>query len=550
VRYLCDTIVPWWYHVGAVPASRPDRAAQRAGRRVAARSGEAGPRGLAARLSGWLGRNGWLVAIAAAYLYVFPYFPGIRSANELPRVYLTRAIVEQQTFALDDYKRRWGDTSDLSPSGGHVYANKAPGSSLLAVPVFAAVRAVTDPGLATSMWICRVGSGIAPAVAFLALLSRFLSRFSADPATRRLVVVAYALGSLAMTYAMLFYSHQLAAVCIASAWILVIDVVERRRGLVAMAVAGALAGCAPLVDYQAALPGVPIAVWMAVRMARWPRGELVRALAAGVAGAAVPIAILLAYHTACFGAPLRTGYAASQVYAADHASGLLGATYPKWGAFVHSTVALDKGLFAFAPWLLLVVPGTVVLWRRGERGIAAVGAAVVAVMLAFISSLAFWHAGWEVGPRYVTAMLPFALPAIVAAVDACRVRGPWWVAAAAAPMLVGIVIYVVAAATFPYWPEVDHPLYDCAFRLLGDGLVSPSIASWLGASGIAGVIPYFALCAAVTGWAVVRVAGVRGAIVAAAVAAVWIAAYGAVPHGGDAADGVYHRLVALLVERG
>jgi hypothetical protein len=401
------------------------------------------------------------------------------------------------------------------------------------------------------MWICRVFAGIAPAIAFLALLSRFLARFSADPTTRRLVVVAYALGSLAMTYAMLFYSHQLAASCIASAWILVIDVVERRRGLRAMAIAGALAGCAPLVDYQAALAGVPVAIWMIARVARWPRRELVRTLAAGAAGAAVPIAILLAYHAACFGSPLRTGYAASQVYAADHASGLLGATYPKWGAFVGSTVALDKGLFALAPWLLLAVPGTVVLWRRGERGIAAVGAAVACVMLAFISSLAFWRAGWEVGPRYVTAMLPFALPAVVAAVDACRAKGRWWVAAAAAPMLVGVVIYVVAAATFPYWPDTfdQNPLYDCSFRLLGDGLVSPSVASWLGMQGIAGVIPYFALCGAIAGWVVVRVAGARGTIVAVVVAALWIAAYGAVPHGGDAADQVYKRLVKLAVER-
>jgi hypothetical protein len=518
--------------VGAVPASRPNLAC-----------------GLA-RLRGWLGRNGWLVAIAAAYLYVFPYFPAIRSANELPRVYLTRAIVEQQTFALDDDARRWGDTGDMSPSNNHLYSNKAPGSSLLAVPAFAVANAVGDPGLATSMWICRVFAGIAPAIAFLALLSRFLARFSPDPATRRLVLVAYALGSLAMTYAMLFYSHQLAASCIAWAWILVLDVVERRRGVVAMAVAGALAGCAPLVDYQAALAGVPVAVWMIVRIARWPRRELVRTLAAGAAGAVVPIAILLAYHTACFGGPLRTGYAASQVYAADHASGLLGATYPKWGAFVGSTIGLDKGVFALAPWLALAGPGTVVLWRRGERGIAAVGAAVVCVMLAFISSLAFWRAGWEVGPRYVTAMLPFALPAIVAAVDACRVKGRWWVAAAAAPMVVGIVIYVVAAATFPYWPDTfDHPLYDCAFRLLGDGLVSPSLASWLGVDGIPGVIPYFALCAAVAGWAVVRAAGARGAAVAAVVATGWIAAYGAVPHGGDAADKVYQRLVKLAVER-
>ena len=35
-------------------------------------------------------RHGWLAAIAVAYLYVFPFFPQIHSANELPRVYLVK----------------------------------------------------------------------------------------------------------------------------------------------------------------------------------------------------------------------------------------------------------------------------------------------------------------------------------------------------------------------------------------------------------------------------------------------------------------------------
>ena len=49
----------------------------------------------------FLRRNGWLIAIVAAYLYVFPYFPAIQSANELPRVYLVKAIVDEHTFKID-----------------------------------------------------------------------------------------------------------------------------------------------------------------------------------------------------------------------------------------------------------------------------------------------------------------------------------------------------------------------------------------------------------------------------------------------------------------
>jgi hypothetical protein len=497
-----------------------------------------------------LARHGWLVGVAALYVFVFPYFPAIQSANELPRAYLVRAIVDDHTFALDAPARVWGKTGDMSPGeGGHTYSNKAPGSSLVVVPVYAVVRVFGDPGLAGTMWLCRVVGGIVPAIAFLALLARFLARFSPDEPTRRLVLVAYALGSMAMTYSVLFYSHQLSAICIASAWIFAHDVVDGARSPRSMVWIGALAGAAPLVDYQAAIAGVPVAVWLVVRMWRSRRAELRRVLGFGALGAALPIAVLLAYHTVCFGGPLHTGYAASEGYAADHAHGLLGATYPKWDAFVGSTIALDKGLFALAPWLALAIPGTFVLWRRGERGAAAVGGAVVVLFLAFLASLAFWRAGWEVGPRYVTAMLPFALPAVVAAVDAARARGGRLaIGALAAPMIVGIVVYTLSTATFPYWPDTfQHPLYDVTFRLLGDDLAAPSLGSALGIAGVAGIAPYLAGAAALVGWTIARAAGARGLAVAVVLAAAWLAAYAAFPHGGPRADAPYERTVKPAV---
>ena len=65
-----------------------------------------------------LGQYGWLAAIAVAYLWVVPYFPRIQSANELPRVYLVKAIVNEGTFAIDRGVARWGGTADVSPHDG------------------------------------------------------------------------------------------------------------------------------------------------------------------------------------------------------------------------------------------------------------------------------------------------------------------------------------------------------------------------------------------------------------------------------------------------
>lgn len=497
-----------------------------------------------------LARHGWLVAIALVYLYAFPYFPRIQSANELPRVYLVKAMVDDGTFAVDSGVRRWGSTADVSPSGGHLYSNKAPGSSLLVVPVYAAVSWIGGPpSLAVTMWLCRVVAGVIPAILFLWLLWGFLARFTADPAVRRLVVIAYALGSLAMTYAILYYSHQLAAICIASAWILAVEVAERVRGVRWMIAVGLLAGAAPLVDYQAAFAGVPVAVYLIVKMWRWPKRELAAALGLAAAAAAVPIAILLAYHAACFGSPLRTGYDATQTFAYLHKQGFLGISKLRGEAFWGSFFRPDNGLFVLSPWLLLALPGGVVLWRRGERALVLTCAAVALVFILFVSSISFWRGGWGVGPRYVTAMLPFWLPLVVVAIDRVRSR-PLLAGALCGTIVSAIVIYCAAAVTFPYWPDsLKNPLYEVTFRLLGDGAVAPSVASALGIGGLAGIVPVLAGIAALVGWALQRVVGWRGLAVACLVGAAIIGAFALAPATGPHAERAYRNTVYPAVTR-
>jgi hypothetical protein len=499
------------------------------------------------RLKASFARYGWLAAIAFVYLYAFPYFPRIHSANELPRVYLVKAIVDDHTFAIDRGVARWRSTADVSPSGDHLYSNKAPGSSLLAVPAYAAVRAVAgEPGLAATVWICRVFAGILPMLGFLWVLWGFLARFAPDPAVRRVVVLGYALGSLAMTYSILFYSHQLGAICAATAWILALDVADRRRGLAAMAIAGLCAGAAPLVDYQAGFAVVPVAVHALARL--WRRPDRLAAIAVAAAAAAVPIAALLGYHAACFGSPWRTGYAASTTFAVYHQQGLLGITGLRGEALWGSLGRPDNGLITLSPWWLLAIPGTAVLWRGGQRGTAWVGVAVAVIYLLFISSINFWRGGWEVGPRYIAAMLPFLLPAVAAQLAALAAR-PAWFGAAAGLVGAGTVIYVLSSATFPYWPEsLGHPLYEVTFRLLGDHLVAPNLGAALGLTGLAGMLPYAAVAFGALAAAVGRVAGGRGLAVCAAVAAVIVTGYGWIGHGGPVADAAYRSVRAAVLD--
>ncbi len=481
----------------------------------------------------WIRRHGWLVAIACAYLYIFPYFPKLGSANELPRVFLVEAMVRDHTFAIDRSVARTDlvmDLSDVSTSGGHTYSNKAPGSALLALPVYAAVYAIDgEPSMPVAIWICRITTGVIPTLLFLVLLHGFLARFTPDRATRTLVVVAYALGSLAMTYSLLFFSHQLAAVCIASAWILTLDVLDGKRRVRAMLAAGFLAGAAPLCDYQAVFAVLPIAA-LAVYRLRADLPRLARCAGLAALGAAGPLAFLLAYHAACYGSPWRTGYDASTTFAVFHQHGFLGLDQLRWEAFRGSTISFDDGLVTLSPWLLLAIPGTVELWRR-TRDIAITSVAIAVLYLLFISAINFWRGGGAVGPRYITAIVPFLLPMVVAQLEAVRAR-PRFYGALAGSMFVGVAIYATSTATFPYWPDSFHnPFRDVALQLLADGLAAPSLGSALGFLPIVAAVPFIAFALGITGWATWRVVGRAGTLVAIAVGVVMIGAYLLVPGG-------------------
>jgi hypothetical protein len=311
-----------------------------------------------------------------------------------------------------------------------------------------------------------------------------------------------------------------------------------------MAAAGLLAGAAPLVDYQAVFAAVPVAVYVAVKLR--PGGQLVRAIALAVAGAAPPIAALLAYHAICFGSPWRTGYDASTSFAFYHQHGFLGITQLRWEAFWGSLGRPDNGLFALSPGWLLAIPGCALLWRRGERATVAVAAAVAAIYVLFISSINFWRAGWEVGPRYIAAMLPFLLPPIAAVVQGARGR-PVRFGLAAGLLGVGVGVYALSSATFPYWPDsLRHPLYDVTFRLLGENLTAPSLGRALGVGGIVGLIPYLAAAFGAFGLAVARAAGARSLAIAAAVTVAILAGYGAVPHREPRADAAYRTVRAAV----
>jgi len=91
----------------------------------------------------------WLIGVfALCFVYFFPSPVG---PNEAAHLDLTRAIVDHGSFTIDAYH---ANTEDVALYHGHYYVNKAPGQSLLGVPIYFAFKAMFHPVLAPPPPMC------------------------------------------------------------------------------------------------------------------------------------------------------------------------------------------------------------------------------------------------------------------------------------------------------------------------------------------------------------------------------------------------------------
>ena len=458
------------------------------------------------RRAGWVAGLLLTAALVLLYTYNFPYFYGIHSANELPRIYQAMAMVDRGALNIDPEMHRFQGTPDTALYKGKLYPNKAPGMSLLTVPVYWIQKAANGgepPSLIRMFFWFRLFGSILPSLLFLLLLWRFLGRLVDHPGTRRLLLCGYALGSMALTYGTLLIAHQLSGLLMATAYILLFmhrqadDDNEREPGQGAWTwlgplLAGLAAGAGVLVDYQVAFIGPPLFIYtLATAPRRW-RAGLLYAL-----GCAPPLLILLGYQWAAFDSPWRTGYhfVNNPQFVEWHQEGFLGMSTFKPLAFWGSFFRPDNGLFYFSPFLLIAFPGLwMMLSRRRWRADGVLCLALIIFFGYFVSSLTFWRSGWAVGPRYITCALPFYLVPI--AIFMARLERAHW-AGRIIPyglVAVAILLYTTANATFPHYPEnFSNPWFDVTLRFGLAGYLPYNLGWRLGILGLPSVLPFLAL---------------------------------------------------------
>jgi hypothetical protein len=314
------------------------------------------------------------------------------------RLGLAQSIVLDGSLRIDQYASQTGDKALY---GGHVYSDKAPGISFLAVPTVGAMRlAGARDGLWRSdalLWIARLLTG---GIAYLVAI--VLLRLGAEqlrPRAGDRVAVAFGLGTLALPLAATTVGH-VAAGALAFGALRLVSARSRLSNKVLLG-AGACAGAAVLFEYQAALAG---AVVLAYALARTRSARAVLLFAAGALPAAVALG---AYDWAAFGSPFHLSYRyVTKQFIEEQRSGFFGIHAPRLHGVQELLVGRHGVLFE-QPILILAAAGLVLLWRRGVRAEALACGAVT--LLFVLLSVGYFdpYGGDSPGPRFLVPALPF-----------------------------------------------------------------------------------------------------------------------------------------------
>lgn len=469
--------------------------------------------------------------LAALYLLSFPYHPGLRSPNELCRLWQSRAIVDHGALNINATLMQFGMVGDLSctlvmgdgslkpcvgpdaPRTGATarlfYPSKAPLLSVLGAPIYWVLSKVHAPvSELTQVFWSRLFLTVLPSLFMLVLLRRFLGAY-VGPVVADVATVTYGLGTMAFSYAEAFMSHQVTAALLFAAFYVAWKVERGQWKDTVYLGAGALAGLVVVAEYTGALGVVCVSTYVVA--ARWKRwGALAKAVAFVVLGAAPFLGGLMAYHQACFGGPLVSGYKFlnDAAYLGWHQGGFLGIRIPDGRAFVLSFFSPLRGLFALSPFLLVAFFGLADA-KAKDRSLFVMLVALLLANAYFTSSFTYDSWGWTVGPRHLTPLVPFLMLPVALALERSLAAPSPLFRSLALGLCVSSVLATGLVGFVNYVPDnVSTSLWALAVPLLGDGVYP---VSWLAA-----VVPnpapgllLVALLVAVTGWLATRALEVK-----------------------------------------
>lgn len=462
----------------------------------------------------------WLPLFAGVcflYLYFIPYFRALNNPNENARVYQIRAAVELHKLSVNEQIARFGMVNDLARRENLLYSGKAPGTTFLGVPIYAALRTVdqalglpADPSPFRLLYALRLAGTLLPTLGFIYAFRRFLGRIVREAPAANALTLVLALGSMLLPYALIFVNHSLTAACAFGA-VIAAHAAARAAGrinttaakpsiqkaiapYVWIGLAGFLIAFSAALDY-ALFPAAILVLLYSASVVAW-RPKL---LAGAAAGALVPSLATAVYHAICWGSPFQTsiGFLANPTFLANQSKGLFGIVGMTRESMYGIILSPSQGLFFFSPISILGLIAAIAACIQSQyKRIAILSASIIFLMIVYVGSLTNWYAGWTVGPRYAAAIVPFLFFSLGLAWRTMSLAGKRAVVPIAAGLgIVSILITTLTSVLFPHLPpEHKNPFFEIILPLWRDAFTPHSLGRALfGLDGRADQLPFLAV---------------------------------------------------------
>ncbi len=426
-------------------------------------------------LDGFEGGKKWAIfgLLLACHVYFLQIYPHFISPNELSRLLLTSAMVDDHSLSVDNAIKRYGHTQDMASFGGHYYSDKAIGVSVLGIPAFLAMRgAEFVSGIqfstpAAIFWL-RLITITVPSILFLGLFSKFWSRLKPDSKYIPHFVFLHLFGTVVFTYTMQFVSHYLLGIFLfSSACYLNEYRIDEQRPARLLILAGVFAGFSLLLEFPAIFPVTVIGIF-ALTVVRVFRRFVY--FAVPVVSAVV---LILLCNYAIFGTPWDVTYRhmTSSFHVSAHAKGIVGIGFPTLEALYGLLFSRHHGLFFISPFLLLSLPGYYYLLATERWSFLAglfIGIVVSTVLI--YSAFSYWIAGWNFGPRYLTSIIPFLSTAAFYFGDDFLRKDLLSRSAFVAVAIWSVLCATIGTITFPFPPDnLTDPVFFLNIPLLLNG---------------------------------------------------------------------------------
>lgn len=341
-------------------------------------------------------------------LLTYSYFDyGPHGANVKSRLALTFAVVDNGTFIIDDYRKT---TKDYSFSDGHYYSNKAPGSSLVAIPFYFIYKIVTGDeaetgrpkDVKTALAFINWGANALPTfltVLLFYFLVRSLNMLSIDETI--FLTAIFGLGTMIFPFASAFFGHCLAMFFVFCGYFLPYRALteEKYRQKKWLVLAGFMLGFGVFTDYVCILPVCSLFIYL---LFVW-RSRLPQVFWVTLGGSVMAI-LLATYNVLCFGSPFTMSVSRS-VMSSEFSDGVL-FSMPKLSALWGLTFSPYRGMFWYSPVLLLAFVGAVQLFRK-NRTLFIFACLGFLPSFVYIISIRTWNGGATYLPRYLITAIPF-----------------------------------------------------------------------------------------------------------------------------------------------